>query len=132
MGFREAKDQPDGDTFVDGWTQDGWRLTILATQGGKRVRKGDEFGEVTLAVDLGRDGWLSSLVGEACLYVFWAGPSDTWTGTIDDTQFFPTKDSYTIIDERIFFWTAMGKTNRSMSPISGIARWITAGSLSFP
>lgn len=109
IGFRASNNQAKPEYFRDGWAQDAWRLTLLATDGGKRVRKGDEYGEVTLALDLGRDGWLSGRVGEACLYVLWTASGDSWAGSIDESDFLPTEEQYTIVDDRIFVWTADGE-----------------------
>lgn len=105
IGFRASNNQPDPESFRGGWAQNAWRLTLLATNGGKRVRKGEEYGEITLAMDLGRDKWLSGKVGEACIYVLWAASGDSWTGSIDEGDFFPTQELYSIIDKRIFVWT---------------------------
>jgi len=109
IGFRASKDPADAANYMEGWAQDGWRLTLVATEGGKRARKGHEYGEVTIAVDLGREGWLAEKVGEACIYVFWAAPSDTWTESIDGSEFFPTPELYSIVDDQIFFWTDVGE-----------------------
>lgn len=110
VGFRVSNNQADPEAFREGWAQDAWRLTLLATDGGKRARKGDEYGEITLAMDLGRANWLSGKVGEACLYVLWAGSGDSWAGSVDDSDFFPTHELYSIVDERVFVWTGEGES----------------------
>lgn len=90
----------------EGWVLDGWHWTFPARRRAVTRGRGQRVGSLSIAVDLGRSGWVADALGFPVLMVAWAHQDDEWASFFGAEAFsLRQEDSVTLLDEALAVWS---------------------------